>query len=1028
MKPYIIIIAAVLLLVCMITPVSASPNKAHLVFAFDDGKPGVLQYAAPILNSSGFEGITYIITTAVEDPPVSYMSWNNITELQNIWGWEIGSHTRTHPELNKLTQAQLDSELGGSYADLVAQGIDIQSFASPYGVVNNTVIANIAKYYSSERGWMGLASANFAPFNNYWMHVEEIKNTTSVASVKTMIDTAVSEKRLVILMFHNINTDALGEYDVKNTTLQEIVDYAAAYVASGDLIVTTPGRLLDEDYLVVENLIDNPSFEVHDGAWVTTWYRLGTDGVNQLNLLNTSNMGCYPNNVSSIYQYGTATEQATLGHPHIPVTYGSTYYIKVFINLAAPVSGELNIAVSEYDASSNWLRQQKITTPTVSEEYCGYVTGIYTPSEDASSINIDLFTLAGYDLNVYYDNVLIGIVNDTTPYASFTISDDYGSAPHSVQFTDTSYSTYNITNWSWDFGDGSSLIYLQNPDHTFTDPGIYTVTLTITNNASSTNSSTGIVTVIGETAGWLSGYTCRDKIDLSGHTTLLTDYPMKFYVHNTNGNSYGNHIYVGGKLKHGDTFDDLRVTDRTGTEELPTWIEDISGSVATIWVNIDSIPLSDAAIYIYYGNEAPLTNKYTGREVFTFFDDFTRSTINTTLWSVDAGAPTISDGILNFTTCDITSKYDFSKNYAFTALASLNTNKYSRVILYLWAVDTNGAGFTTQNNFAGHYEAGSWNETPGSELTDIGALTGFQKLETIRYASNTTFNINNAHLATHTGGLTDYDLIIRLYGGWDADAFSYLDYCFIRKVSEQEPVWSYNSTTCIQPDPVTIIPTVTPNHSYWEELDGNFVLCSDITTGSASDVEDNSVTLNGIYNGTVGTGSWFRWGSSHGLALVTPVYNSTEIPNVIQHSMSGIPLYPGKTYYYRACSYCGCGNEESFTLAGHSTTPVPIDTEHYSAFVDAADDDFNVTTMLDTGVSLYTENFGMMFWGVILFFFFVGVYMRQELPIIPLIIAVLGMTVLAPILPPDWYQFVLAAAVLILAGIVAYIIFGRRQQ
>jgi PKD repeat protein len=47
-----------------------------------------------------------------------------------------------------------------------------------------------------------------------------------------------------------------------------------------------------------------------------------------------------------------------------------------------------------------------------------------------------------------------------------------------VQFTDAS--TGSPTTWSWDFGDGESSS-LQNPSHTFTDGGTYTVTLTATN-------------------------------------------------------------------------------------------------------------------------------------------------------------------------------------------------------------------------------------------------------------------------------------------------------------------------------------------------------------------------------------------------------------------------------------------------------------------------------------------------------------------------------------------------------------------
>ena len=71
-------------------------------------------------------------------------------------------------------------------------------------------------------------------------------------------------------------------------------------------------------------------------------------------------------------------------------------------------------------------------------------------------------------------------VNTTplAPVASFTGTPTSGVAPLLVTFTDTS--TNSPTSWSWNFGDGSSSS-LQNPSHTYTTVGFYTVTLTVRN-------------------------------------------------------------------------------------------------------------------------------------------------------------------------------------------------------------------------------------------------------------------------------------------------------------------------------------------------------------------------------------------------------------------------------------------------------------------------------------------------------------------------------------------------------------------
>ncbi|HSD78014.1 MAG TPA: DNRLRE domain-containing protein, partial [Solirubrobacteraceae bacterium] len=67
------------------------------------------------------------------------------------------------------------------------------------------------------------------------------------------------------------------------------------------------------------------------------------------------------------------------------------------------------------------------------------------------------------------------------PTASFSGTPTSGTAPLTVQFTDTS--TGSPTGWSWDFGDGSPTSTEQNPSHVYTTPGTYTVTLTASNDS-----------------------------------------------------------------------------------------------------------------------------------------------------------------------------------------------------------------------------------------------------------------------------------------------------------------------------------------------------------------------------------------------------------------------------------------------------------------------------------------------------------------------------------------------------------------
>ncbi len=90
------------------------------------------------------------------------------------------------------------------------------------------------------------------------------------------------------------------------------------------------------------------------------------------------------------------------------------------------------------------------------------------------------------------------------PVAAFSGSPRSGTAPRKVTFTDAS--TNGPTSWSWVFGDPTSAdntSSLQNPSHTYANPGSYDVTLVATNGngASDPLSRIGYVTLSPPSSG-----------------------------------------------------------------------------------------------------------------------------------------------------------------------------------------------------------------------------------------------------------------------------------------------------------------------------------------------------------------------------------------------------------------------------------------------------------------------------------------------------------------------------------------------
>ncbi len=118
---------------------------------FDDAYRSVIERGLPIMAELGVPGTVFAPTSFVGRPePMAWpgidrwlggeheselvcMSWDELRRLAAA-GWEVGSHTRTHPHLTSVGDEQLRDELEGSRADC-AQGMGraCATLAYPYG-------------------------------------------------------------------------------------------------------------------------------------------------------------------------------------------------------------------------------------------------------------------------------------------------------------------------------------------------------------------------------------------------------------------------------------------------------------------------------------------------------------------------------------------------------------------------------------------------------------------------------------------------------------------------------------------------------------------------------------------------------------------------------------------------------------------------------------------------------------------------------------------------------------------------------
>jgi peptidoglycan/xylan/chitin deacetylase (PgdA/CDA1 family) len=104
-----------------------------VVLSFDDGYLGQYLYAMPILEEQGWGGQLNLKAEG------SDLSSKQVKKMYRA-GWEIASHTITHPDLTTLDAATLEQELVGSKEMLEKDlGIEIVNFCYPAGQYNAEV-------------------------------------------------------------------------------------------------------------------------------------------------------------------------------------------------------------------------------------------------------------------------------------------------------------------------------------------------------------------------------------------------------------------------------------------------------------------------------------------------------------------------------------------------------------------------------------------------------------------------------------------------------------------------------------------------------------------------------------------------------------------------------------------------------------------------------------------------------------------------------------------------------------------------
>jgi peptidoglycan/xylan/chitin deacetylase (PgdA/CDA1 family) len=131
----------------------------RVAITFDDGFASVAHIGRPILEAAGMTATVFAVTSFAErgtplvwagidqwrggehDAELQSLGWDALRELR-AGGWEVASHTVTHPRLTTLADGDLARELTDSReACTEALGDECRVLCYPYGDVDGRVVA-----------------------------------------------------------------------------------------------------------------------------------------------------------------------------------------------------------------------------------------------------------------------------------------------------------------------------------------------------------------------------------------------------------------------------------------------------------------------------------------------------------------------------------------------------------------------------------------------------------------------------------------------------------------------------------------------------------------------------------------------------------------------------------------------------------------------------------------------------------------------------------------------------------------------
>jgi len=246
-------------LLILAAPASAI-DKAKVILTFDDGWTTTYYKAFPIMQANHQKGVSFVITgeAAANGSGSSYRKYMNISQLNTLYaaGWDLSSHTVTHPHLTKISTDDVNSELNNSKNWLNNSGFTraSQFFSYPYGDYNSSIIAALKNngYLAARIVRNNLSHSQFTLTSPSIYELPTLTtygvpgygNSASPPSyIENEINNTIATNGLLIITFHYISDDCCTPDDYPeyyNTSdFKTVSDFLKSKEDAGQLNVVT---------------------------------------------------------------------------------------------------------------------------------------------------------------------------------------------------------------------------------------------------------------------------------------------------------------------------------------------------------------------------------------------------------------------------------------------------------------------------------------------------------------------------------------------------------------------------------------------------------------------------------------------------------------------------------------------------------------------------------------------------------------------------------------------------------------------